>query len=57
VRLEQRGILEREVGRRRKLRAAAAELVEQVGPDAARIEELLELDRRQLADLVCPSGC
>ena len=32
--------------------AAPCELIEQIGSDAARIEELLELHRRQLADLL-----
>ena len=54
VRFEQRRVLEREVRPHRRLdwRPHAAEFLEQVGADAARIEELLELDRRQLADLL-----
>ena len=54
VRLEQRRVLEREVRQLRRLvrRLRLAELIEQIGADAARIEELLELDRRQLADLL-----
>ena len=33
-------------------RLLLAELLEEIRPDAARIEEFLELDRRQLADLL-----
>src|SRR6185437_5382491 len=53
VRLEQRRILEREVRQLRRLvrRLCLAELIEQVRAYPARIEELLELHRRQLADL------
>ena len=54
MRLEERRVLEREVGQlgRRVRRLRLAELLEQIGADAARVEELLELHRRQLADLL-----
>ena len=54
MRLEQRRVLEREVRQLRRLvgRLRLAELIEQIGTDAARVEELLELDRRELADLL-----
>ena len=54
VRLEQRLLFEGVVGqlRRRVGRLRAPELLEQIRADAARIEELLELDRRQLLDLL-----
>jgi hypothetical protein len=52
VRFEERGILEREIRRRRQGGLGAAELLQQVRPHAARIEELLELDVRQLPDFL-----
>jgi hypothetical protein len=51
VRLVQRVLAERVVGRGRRGRADAAVLVEQPRAHALRIDELLELDVRQLADL------
>src|SRR5207244_6015763 len=54
MRLEQRRVLEREIGQLRRFVGGLllAELFEQIGADAARIEKLLELDRRQLANLL-----
>ena len=54
VRLEQRRVFERVVRQLRRLvgRLRLPELLEQIGPHAARVEELLELDRGQLADLL-----
>ena len=48
VESEQRVVLERVV----RIGLAAPELVEEIGSDAARIEELLQLHRRQLANLL-----
>ena len=47
-RTEQRVVLERVV----RIGLDAPELVEKIGSDAARIEELLQLHRRQLANLL-----
>ena len=54
VRLVERLLLEREVGQLRRCvgRLRAAELLEQIGPHAAWVEELLELDRRHLVNLL-----
>ena len=54
VGLEERVLLEPVVGRRRRRlgHLRALELIEEIGPHAPRIEELLELDRREVADLV-----
>ena len=54
MRLEQGRFFEH-VGRnvrRLRRRLHAPELVEEVGPNAARIEEFLQLDRREIADLL-----
>src|SRR5204862_6805505 len=53
VRLEQRVRLEAVVRQDRRLvgRHRLSELIQQIGSHAARIEKLLELHRRQLADL------
>ena len=54
VRVEHRRVFERERRHDRRVvaRLVLLELLEQVGADAARVEELLELDRRELADLL-----
>src|SRR5450631_2445914 len=50
VRLEKRVFAKRVVGPRGR-RSGAAELVEEIGADAAWVEEFFELDRSQLLDL------
>jgi hypothetical protein len=52
VRLVERVLAEGVVGRRRLGARQPSVLLEQVRADALRIDELLELDVRQLADLV-----
>ncbi len=54
MRFEERVLLEPVVRRRRRRLGdlGALELIEQIGPHAAGIQELLELHGRQLADLV-----
>jgi hypothetical protein len=54
MRLEERGILEREIRQLRWLVCGLSfsELIEKIGADAARVEELLQLDVRELADLL-----
>jgi hypothetical protein len=54
VRFVQRLVVERKVGKRLRAlgRFLLPELLEQIGSDAARVEEFLELDGRQLADLL-----
>ena len=51
--IEEGGVLERVVRNRSRVlaRSGAAELLEQIGPYAARVEEAFELDRRKLPDL------
>ena len=53
VRLVERRVLELERREERRLvrRLTTFELLEQIGPDAARIEELLQLHRSELAEL------
>ena len=54
VRFEERRVLEREVRQLGRFvrRLRLAELIEEIGADAAGVEELLQLHRRKLADLL-----